>query len=185
MTSIHGAETAAMLDAYDFRQINLLCDVGGGNGSLLALTLERQPQLRGMLFDLPHVAERARANLSTFGDRCEVRSGSFFDAVPEGADAYLLRHIIHDWDDDKSRLVLSNIRRALPSNGRVLIVENVIAPGNEPSFAKWLDLTMLVIPEGKERTEPEYRELLGSAGLELQRVIPTAADVSIIEATPA
>jgi hypothetical protein len=184
MTSIHGAETAAMLDAYDFSEIGTLCDIGGGNGSLLLRTLERFPHLRGILYDLPHVAERARKALesSSFSNRCETRGGSFFDSIPTGADAYLLRHIIHDWDDEKSRLILKNIRKVLPAQGRVLLVESVIAPGNEPSFAKWLDLTMLVIPEGKERTEPEFRELLDSASLQLVRIVPTASEISIIEA---
>jgi hypothetical protein len=184
MTSIHGAETGAMLDAYDFGEIGTLCDVGGGNGSLLLATLERFPQLRGMLYDLPHVAERARRAIasSSFSNRCEVRGGSFFESIPSGADAYLLRHIIHDWDDAQSRTILENIRQVLPAQGRVLLIESVIPPGNDPSFAKWLDLTMLVIPEGKERTEPEFRDLLASAGLNLVRIVPTASEISVIEA---
>lgn len=187
MTSIHGAETAAMLDAYDLAEVGTLCDVGGGNGSLLLMTLERNPHLRGLLYDLPHVAERARNVVasSAFADRCEVRGGNFFESVPNGADAYLLRHIIHDWNDELSRTILRNIREAMPAQGRVLIVESVIPPGNDPSFAKWLDLTMLVIPEGKERTESEFRDLLASAGLQLVRIVPTALEISVIEAKAA
>jgi hypothetical protein len=137
-----------------------------------------------MLYDLPHVAERARRAVasSSFSNRCEVRGGSFFESIPSGADAYLLRHIIHDWDDAQSRTILQNIRQVLPTQGRVLLIESVIPPGNDPSFAKWLDLTMLVIPEGKERTEPEFRDLLASAGLKLVRIVPTASEISVIEA---
>lgn len=184
MTAIHGRETAAMLDAFDFSRFGTLCDVGGGNGSLLIKTLERTPGLKGMLYDLPHVVERARPNFAAAGvsDRVQVSGGDFFAEIPAGADAYLLRHIIHDWDDAKATLILQNIARVLRPEGRVLLVESVVPPGNEPSFTKWLDLTMLVIPEGKERTEPEYRALLAGAGLELVGITPTASEIGVLEA---
>jgi len=183
MVGVHGRETAAMLDVYDFSGVRVLADVGGGNGSLLMVVLKKYPGLRGILFDLPGVAERARANLAAAGlsGRCEVAGGNFFDTVAGGADAYLLRHIIHDWDDERAIRILKNVHRAMGDGGRLLVVESVIPPGNAPSFGKLLDLTMLVIPGGKERTEKEYRELFTAAGFRLTRIVPTAAEVCVIE----
>jgi hypothetical protein len=186
MVGVHGQETAAMLAAYDFSEIGTLADVGGGNGSLLAATLQKHPKLRGMLVDLPNVAGRAKANFEAAGvlDRCQVVSGNFFQAVPGGADAYLMRHIIHDWDDQKATQILLQVHRALAGRGKLLLVEGVVQPGNNPSFTKLLDLTMLVIPGGKERTEEEYRVLLAGAGFRLARIVPTQSEISVIEAVP-
>jgi ubiquinone/menaquinone biosynthesis C-methylase UbiE len=183
MVGIHGRETAAMIDAFDFSDVKVLADVGGGNGSLLIGVLTKHPALRGILYDLPGVVERAKARLEAAGvlDRCRVIGGSFFESVPAGADAYLLRHIIHDWDDERATTILRNVHRVMPASGKLLVVEGIIAPGNEPSFGKLLDLTMLVIPGGKERTEEEFRELFAGAGFDLARVVPTQADVSVIE----
>lgn len=183
MVGVHGRETAAMLDAYDFSSLGVLADVGGGNGSLLTATLQRHPTLRGLLYDLPGVADRARGNLEAAGlaDRCQVIGGSFFDSIPGGADAYLMRHIIHDWDDDRVAQILGNVHRAMRDDAKLLLVESVIPPGNAPSFGKLLDLTMLVIPGGRERTEQEYRDLFAATGFQLTRVVPTAAAVSVIE----
>jgi hypothetical protein len=187
MTSVHGAETQAMLDVYDFTNIGSLVDVGGGNGTTLAAVLRKYPAIRGILFDRPDVVERARANLRAAGveSRCRTAAGDFFQAVPEGGDAYLLRHIIHDWDDEQSRTILANVRQAGGKAATLLLVESVIPPGNEPFNAKWLDLNMLVIPGGKERTEAEYRELYAAAGFRLSRVVPTRLEVSVIEGMPA
>ncbi len=183
MTGIHGRESDAILDAYDFAGIKVLADIGGGNGSQISGILQRYPNMQGILFDLPHVIERAKANIEAAGlaDRCRLVGGSFFDEVPEGADAYVLRHIIHDWDDEKSLTILNNCRQAMSSESRVLVVESVIPQGNEPFGGKFLDLVMMLIPGGKERTEEEYRELFAKAGFELTRVVPTAAEVSIVE----
>jgi len=183
MVGGHGRETSAMTDAYDFSGIKVLADIGGGNGSLLASVLQKHPSLRGLLYDLPGVVERAKESLKTSGvaDRCEIVGGSFFESVPAGADAYLMRHIIHDWDDEKSLTILRNVHRAMSSTGRLLLVEGVILPGNEPCFGKLLDLTMLTIPGGKERTSAEYKTLFEAAGFDLTRIVPTAAEVSIIE----
>jgi hypothetical protein len=187
MVGVHGRETAAMTDAYDFSDIPVLADIGGGNGSLLTTVLTKHPHLRGILYDLPGVAERAKANLQAAGvaERCEVIGGSFFEAIPAGADAYLMRHILHDWDDERATTILKNVRKAIRPNGRLLVVEGVIPPGNDPSFGKLLDLTMLVIPGGKERTEDEYRALFAAGGFELARIVPTEAEVSVIEGQPA
>jgi hypothetical protein len=172
-----------MTDAYDFSGIGVLADIGGGNGSVLTGVLSRFPGLRGLLYDLPGVAERGRDNIRAAGlaDRCQVVGGSFFESVPAGADAYLLRHIIHDWDDAQALIILRNIHKVLDSSGRLLVIEGVIPSGNEPFFGKLLDLTMLAIPGGRERTADEYRALFGAAGFTLTRIVPTSSEVSVIE----
>jgi ubiquinone/menaquinone biosynthesis C-methylase UbiE len=186
MTGVHGAETAAMVDAFDFSRFGTVIDVGGGNGSVITAILQRYPAVRGILYDRPHVVERARPRLDAAGvsARCQTVSGDFFSSVPPGADAYLMRHIIHDWDDDKSLTILRNCRKVMTPAARLLLIETVIPPGNEPCFAKFLDLTMLAIPGGLERTEAQYRTLFASAGFRLERIVPTKADVSVIEGVP-
>lgn len=186
MTGVHGRETRAMLDAYDFAVVGRLADVGGGNGEVIAAVLAKSPAMRGVLFDRPAVVERAKGNLTAAGvaDRCEVTAGDFFASVPPGADAYLLRHIIHDWDDAKSVAILRNCRAAMKPGGKLLVVEGIVPPGNGPSVSKFFDLAMMVLPGGMERTEGEYRRLLAASGFALTRVVPTATWVSVIEATP-
>jgi hypothetical protein len=183
MTSIHGRETLPLLDAYDFSDIELLADIGGGNGSVLTAVLQRYPQLRGLLFDLRPVIERSRWNLRGAGlvERCQLVTGDFFQAVPSGADAYLLRHIIHDWNDEKAVLILRNVRRAMKADGRLLVLETVLPPGNQPSPARFLDLTMMLLPGGQERTEEDYHRLFADAGFRLTRIIPTSSTISVIE----
>ena len=183
MTSIHGRETRAMLDSYDLSGIGVLADVGGGNGSNLIGILGRHPGMRGVLFDLPHVVERAGKDLEAAGlsGRCEVVGGDFFASIPVEADAYFLRHILHDWDDEKAGLILRNIRKAMPEGARLLVVEYVLPPGDTPSFGKLLDLNMLLLPGGVERNETEFRRLYEGAGFRLTRIVPTAGDLSVIE----
>jgi hypothetical protein len=187
MVGIHGAETQAMLDAYEFASFGTLVDVGGGNGSVLCATLKRYPALRGILYDLPGVIERATETIAQAGlaGRCQARGGSFFESVPSGGDAYVMRHIIHDWTDEQSLTILRHCRKAMAAAGRLLLVESVIPPGNEPSFAKQLDVNMLLIPGGKERTQAEYEALYQAAGFRLTRVVPTRMEISIIEGMPA
>ncbi len=184
MTGVHGRESDALVAAYDFSAFGVLADIGGGNGTLISTVLKQHPAMQGILFDLPHVVDRARANVEAHGvaDRCELVGGSFFEAVAPGANAYMMRHIIHDWDDEKSLTILRNIHRVMPDDGKLLVVESVIPPGNDPFGGKLLDLVMLLIPGGKERTEAEYRELFSTAGFELTRIVPTATEVSVIEA---
>jgi len=182
MTGVHDSETVPVLDAYDFRQFQTIVDVGGGNGLALAAILRRHTEARGILFDLPDVAKRsgevvARAGVS---DRCRIVGGDFFESVPAAGDAYLLRHIIHDWEDREAVAILGNCRDAMRPGSKVLVVETVIPDGNEPCFGKWLDLMMLVVG-GRERTEDQYRELFSAAGLRLARIVPTAHEVSVIE----
>ena len=183
MVSVHGRETAAMLDAYDFSGVGVLADVGGGNGSVLTAVLQKYPAMRGILFDLPGVVARAKTNIEAAGleGRCQVVAGNFFEGVPAGADAYLLRHIIHDWDDDRAITILRNGRRALGQGGKLLVVEGVVPPGNEPSVSKFFDLAMMVLPGGMERTQEEYRQLLEAAGFRLTRIVPTRTWVSVME----
>lgn len=186
MTAIHGHETAAMMGAYDFSPIHVLADIGGGNGSLIGSVLKRYPKLKGILFDLGHVVGRARQSLKAYGidDRCSVIEGSFFEFVPSGADAYLFRHVIHDWTDEQSIQILNNCRKVIPNNGRILIIEAVVPAGNEPSLSKDFDMTMLTFPGGIERTTEEYRYLLKQADFQISSITPTATMVSIVEGRP-
>ncbi|MBX9655191.1 ArsR family transcriptional regulator [bacterium] len=184
MVGVHGRESAAMVEAYDFAGTGIIADIGGGNGSLLTTILSRFPTIRGILYDLPGVTERAKSNIEKAGlsSRCSVIGGNFFESVPEGADAYLMRHIIHDWDDEKALTILRNIHRVIRPDARLLVIEGVIPPGNDPHFGKLLDLTMLTLPGGKERTEEEYRLLFEEGGFRIKRIVPTNAQVDIIEA---
>ena len=135
---------------------------------------------------MPGVTEGARKRIEAEGlsDRCEVIAGSFFESVPEGADAYIMKWIIHDWDDERSIAIFKNIRRAIAEGGKLLLVEAVVPPGSEPHFSKFIDLNMLVMTGGRERTEEEYRRLLEAGGFKLTKVIPTDSPMSIIEAAP-
>jgi ubiquinone/menaquinone biosynthesis C-methylase UbiE len=161
----------------------VVTDIGGGNGSQMTAILKKHNKMKGILFDLPHVIERAKERIQASGllDRCKLVSGSYFDAVTEGADAYILRHIIHDWDEEKCLTILRNCHRAMLPTSKLLVIESVIPPGNEPFHGKFLDLVMLLIPGGKERTEVEYRALFERAGFELTRIVPTGTEVSIVE----
>lgn len=184
MTNLSLLSAPAIVEAYDFSGIGKLVDIAGGHGLLLAAILKENPHLQGILFDLPFVIEGAGELLEREGvaARTEKVSGDFFESVSAGADAYLMKHIIHDWNDEKSVKILQNIRRAMNDDGKVLIVEMVVPEDNEPSPAKGLDLVMLTIEGGKERTTEEYRELLTAAGLRLSRIVPTHSPYSIIEA---
>jgi hypothetical protein len=192
MTGFSARETRAILDAYDLSGVETLADIGGGAGWKLAGILRRHPAMRGLLFDLPHVVERARPLLEGAGllERCEIRAGDFFESAPVGADAYVLGHIIHDWDDAKAGRILDSLRRAMSWGARLLVVEYVIpdvdavASGNGGWLSKWLDLHMMVAAGGLERTEAEYRRLFTDHGFRLTRVVPTSGDVSIIEGVP-
>jgi hypothetical protein len=186
MTGVHGRETSAMLDAYDFSGIGVLADVGGGNGEVISSVLERHPAMRGILFDRPSVITRSRVNLEAAGliGRCEVMGGNFFESVPGGADAYLLRHIIHDWDDDRSMAVLKNCRKVMGARGRLLVIEGLIPPGNAPALSKFFDLAMMVLPGGMERTETEFRRLFEVSGFALTRIVPTSTWISVLEGEP-
>ena len=185
MIAFHGAEPPAVAAAYDFSGIRTLVDVGGGTGNLLTTILLAHPGVAGVLYDLPHVAAQARARIADQGlaDRCAVAEGSFFEGVPEGGDAYVMSHIIHDWDEARCLTILGHCRRAMGPSGRLLLVEMVVPAGNTFHQSKLSDLIMLTFtPGGRERTEQEYATLFAKAGLKLTRVTPTASAVSVIEA---
>lgn len=177
MSSMGIAIAQAVTASYDFSQFDTIVDVGGAQGSLISTILQANPHLKGILFDLPEVI----GNIE--GDRNLQRiAGNFFESVPTGGDAYVMRWIIHDWNDEKSSIILNNCHRAMPDHGKLLLVESILPPGNEPSPAKLIDMIMLLMTGGRERTEAEYRSLLRSNGFELTRVIPTPSMLSIIEA---
>ena len=186
LRSVGRGEDAAVASAYDFSGVTTVVDLGGGQGGLLAAILHATSQARGTLFDLPHVMDAARRQFQQAGVATRVRleTGDFFKSVPAGGDVYLLRKVLHDWDDDKARAILEVCRSAMTVHARLLIVETVVAPGNTPCHAKELDLLMLVYTGGRERTEQEYRELLDATGFALEHTLATASTMSIIEAKP-
>lgn len=186
MTDMSVATAPAVVGAYDFSGFTTLADIAGGHGYLLAQILKATPHLKGILFDVPSVIEGAGAMLAKEGveERVTRVAGDFFKAVP-AADAYIMKHIIHDWDDERATRILQNIRAAMKNDGRVLIVETIVPEGNEPHYSKLVDLEMLVSPGGLERTAEEYRALLSAAGLRLVRIVPTGSPFSIIEAVRA
>ena len=186
MVGFHGQEPPAVAEAYDFSSFSTVVDVGGATGNLLAAILTRHTGPRGILFDRPYVVADAPALLEERGvaERVSIRSGDFFESVPEGGDAYVLSHVVHDWNEDQCITILENCRKAMGPNSRLLLVEMVLPAGDAPHPGKMLDMVMLVVPGGQERTEAEYADLLGKAGFRLARVIPTASAVSIVEAAP-
>lgn len=187
MVGVHGEEPAAVAAAYDFSAFQTVLDVGGANGNLLAAILKQHAGVRGVLFDLPHVVSDAPAFLKARGvlERVKIESGSFFNGVPAGADAYVLSHIIHDWSEEQCLAILAHCRKAMGSNGKLLLVEMVLPEGDQPHPGKMLDMVMLAIPGGQERTPGEYDELLRKAGFRMTRVVPTGSAVSVVEAAPA
>lgn len=187
MVGFHGAEPAAVAAAYDFSAFGTIVDVGGATGNMLAAILTRHPKPRAVLFDRSQVVADAPALLASAGvmERVEIAGGDFFVSVPSGGDAYILSHILHDWSEEQCLTILRNIRKSMNPDGRLLVVETVLPAGDDPHPGKLLDIVMLVIPGGEERTEAEYAPLLAKAGFRLQRVVPTESPVSIVEASVA
>ena len=187
MVGLHNQEPPAVAAAYDFSVFKTIVDVGGATGNMLAAVLNKHPGPRGILFDRPHVVTDAPALLAAKGvsDRVTIESGDFFKSVPAGADAYIVSHIIHDWNDDRCQVILRHVRDSMKPTSRLLIVEMVLAPGDEPHPGKMLDMTMLSQVGGQERTEAEYDVLLRNAGFRLTHVIKTSSPASIVEAVPA
>lgn len=184
MTSISGAEAAAVAEALDCSGIRTLADVGGGRGFLLATILARHPGMRGILFDLPHVLAGAPSLLEEHGvaGRVSLRGGSFLETAPGGADAVVMKHILHDWNDDSCLQILRHVHAALPPGGRLLVVEAVVPGPGQRGWAKLLDLEMLAVtPRGRERTPAEFGALFSAGGFRMTRVVPTASMVSVVE----
>lgn len=186
MTSISTAASTAVVDGYDFIGINKLVDVGGGHGMLLSSILEKYPQMSGILIDAPSVIPGTKEAIEARGlsGRCEAVGGDFFASVPAGGDAYIMKHIIHDWNDERASTLLQCCRRQMPPEGKLLVVEMVIPEGNAPSFGKLMDLEMLVLLRSFERTEAEYGELFNRSGFKLTRIVPTKSAYSVIEGVP-
>lgn len=190
MSSFASVTHDAVVQAYDFKPIRVLADVGGGYGSFLTDILKANPHLRGILYDQPQVIDGARKmpylTAPELAGRIELKAGSFFDSVPAGADAYLMKHILHDWSDDLCLKILRHIHAALPKDGRLLVAENVLKPGNDGDFAKFLDLEMLVMTDGgKERGEAEFAALFADAGFRLVRVVRTESPICMVEGAKA
>ncbi|HEX7711425.1 MAG TPA: methyltransferase [Sphingomonadaceae bacterium] len=184
MVGFHGREPPAVAEAYDFSGIGSLVDVGGATGNMIGHVLSRHPKMKGVLYDLPHVVADAPQLLEAHGvaDRVTIESGSFFERVPGGHDAYLMSHIIHDWDDGENATILKNVREAMKPDGKLLIVEMLLPEGDDPHMGKMLDMMMMLVPGGEERTPSEYAELLAPNGFRVERVVPTASAVSVVEA---
>ncbi len=181
---------AAVADAYDFSRFKTVADIGGGNGALMIGVLKANPGLKGLVFDLPRVAARATDEIRKAGleGRCETRGGSFFEHIPEGPDAYVMKHVIHDWNDEDAMKILANCHKAMGQDGTLLIVEGVyperIDTSPESRGAAANDVNMLVATGGRQRSEEEFRSLYAMAGFRLVRIVPTAARVAVIEGKP-
>jgi hypothetical protein len=179
-------EARAIAAAYDFSGMQILADVGGGYGGLLTTILVENPAMQGILYDMPQVVAGAAPNLARAGvaERCQTIGGDFFISVPAGADGYLLKNILHDWNDERCITLLRHCRQGIQENGRLLVVEVLISPEERMNYAKFLDFKMLVLVNTGERSEAEYAQLLAAAGFRLTRVIPTQVDMYILEAVP-
>jgi SAM-dependent methyltransferase len=186
MTAISSWLCGMLVTAYDFARFDRIVDLGGGHGALLHAILSANPKLHGVLADTPSVvADAANLREAAIAGRCEIVAIDFFRSVPEGADGYIMKNIIHDWNDDDALKILKNCRRAIRPDGKLLLCESALKASNQPDPARSRDLNMLVMLRGRERTEAEYRALLAEAGFSLTRVIPTSSPLSIIESQPA
>jgi O-methyltransferase len=184
MTAFSAMVIPAVLKAYDFSGIGTLVDVAGGHGQVLTSILKAYPAMKGVLGDLEHVIAGAEPRIRALGlgDRCRTEVIDCFKAVPRGGDAYIMKHIIHDWDDEKSITILKNIREAMNPGGRVILLESVLPPANQPDFGKIIDIEMLLMPGGRERTEEEFRSLFDRAGFRLTRIVRTESPLCVIDA---
>lgn len=184
MTSFSHQVVPEVNRAYDFSGVKKIADIAGGHGHILGGILKENPEIEGVLFDLKPVLAGAGELLGGLGvaDRVELKEGNFFEEVPVAADLYILKYILHDWDDDECVTILSNIRKVIPDGGKIVLLEAVVPEGNAPDFSKIIDMEMMLSPGGIERTEDEYAELFERSGFKLKRVIPLNSPVSIIEA---
>jgi len=186
MSNMTAATNEAITSVYDFSGFKTLVDVGGGHGGLITEILKSNPELKGVLFDADEVIQGARPKLEAAGvaERCETVAGDFFKSVPAGGDAYIMKWIIHDWNDEKAITILRNCRNQMSQSDKLIVVDCVVPETDEPNFSKFIDLNMLVMTGGKERTAKEFDQLLGAAGFKLLRVIPTDLPTAIVEAQP-
>lgn len=186
MTGLTAMVSDAVIDVYDFSPFRKIVDVGGGEGGFVASILAAQPDARGVVFDLPHVVAKAAERIAEagFADRTELVGGSFFEKVPEGGDLYTMKWVLHDWNDESSIEILKSTRKVMPDTARLIVVDTVIPDGNVFSPGKIIDLNMMVLSGGQERSADEFRALLSAAGFTLTRILPTASPSSIVEAVP-
>ncbi len=187
MTSTARQQVASLLEAYDFGRFRTVVDVGGGNGAFLAAILSRNPDMQGILFDQPHVVAGAGPLLVQVGvaDRCEIVGGSFFDTIPEGGDAYVLKSILHDWDDEQAIAILRTCRKTITDGASMLLVERELGAPNESPDSKFSDLNMLTGPGGRERSTGEFASLFETAGFRFVGYTPTAVGPGVFEAVTA
>jgi ubiquinone/menaquinone biosynthesis C-methylase UbiE len=187
MSSMTAQANEALHGSYSFAGTEKIVDVGGGHGGLITSILQKNPQMKGILFDSPQVIEGADAKMAASGvaDRCELAGGDFFQSVPTGADTIILKWIIHDWNDEQSVAILKNCHRALPGDGKLILVEALVPETSEMHFSKFIDLNMLVMTGGRERTEKEFRRLFEDAGFKLTRIVSTESPFSVIEGVKA
>jgi hypothetical protein len=186
MGTLSDLETVPVAEGYDYAQFETIVDVFGGRGAVLANILQRSPHTQGVLFDqrAEHLGAAKFFEEAGVADRVSVDTGELFGTVPSGGDAYLLKHIVHEWPEAKSLEILRNVRKAIRDDGTVLLIEFVLPDGNEPHPGKLVDLWLMILMGGRERTRGQYAELLGKAGFQLTRVIETASSAAIIEAKP-
>ena len=185
MTSFSAPVAGVAVEAYDFSRYGSIVDVAGGHGEVLMTILRACPKVKGVLAEVGHVVEGARPRIAKAGlaDRCEAVECDFFKAVPEGGDAYVMKHIIHDWDDERASIILKNIAKAMgDKRGAVILLESVVPSGPEPDLGKFIDIEMLAFPGGRERTAEEFRALFDRSGFELTNIVPTKSPLSVIEA---
>jgi hypothetical protein len=184
MTAMTVQEGQAVVMAYDFSLIGTLVDIGGGHGELVSAILQAYPQVHAVVFDQPSVIEGTRLRLEVAGldERCEIKGGSFFESIPKGGDIYTLKDILHDWDDEQAIAILRNCHRSMSTSAKLLIIERIIPPGNDHTIGKLIDISMLVLTGGRERTKAEYNSLLDAAGFHVTNIFSTNMDTSIIEA---
>jgi len=190
MTGFSRQIAPALLENYDFSAINVLMDIAGGHGAILCEVLSKYSKMKGILFDLPNVIQEANCHICSLklDDRCQTIAGDFFQEIPRGADAYYMQHILHDWADEAALKILGHVRRALEGkkDGRLLVVESIVREDSALTPAKWIDIEMLLMPGGRERTEKEWRELFGRAHFEVTQILPfNGMDSGVIEARPA
>jgi hypothetical protein len=190
MTNLSAIAVGAALEAYDFSNFGTIVDVGGGHGFAICSILQKYPHMQGVLFDMKDIVPGADKRIRELGleKRCRTAYGDFFQSVPEGADVYFMKHILHDWTDEQATTILRNCRRAFDASperkrpGKVVLLEFVVPPGNQPHPSKVIDIEMLFFPGGRERMEQEWRELFAGAGFHLTRIVPTQSPFSVIEA---
>lgn len=187
MTDLTSLSIPPVLASYDFSPINKIVDVGGGHGLLITEILKANPRMRGILFDQPSVVEGAKDLIEAQGvaQRCEIEGGNFFESVPSGGDAYIMKLVMHGLNRERALTILKNCREAMAENAKLLLLEMVIPPANQPSISKWFDLHLFLMMGGGERTEIEHRELLAEAGFNLTKVVHTHSPIDVIEAVKA